>query len=117
MPVATNERRRSRAAECGQQFPPSDGECHTPLPCEVRKGTIPHHERAVLTARHPARAGRTPGTGCNGATPSLRVRPDFKRFIFGAPLQFLSELRDDVGARAFSEGERGPPNNGKPTSG
>src|SRR6516225_4410272 len=27
-----------RAAECGQQFPPSDGDCHTPLPCEVRKG-------------------------------------------------------------------------------
>src|SRR6516162_7410396 len=22
-------------AECGQQFPPSDGDCHTPLPCEV----------------------------------------------------------------------------------
>src|SRR5262249_3988328 len=27
-----------RAAESGQQFPPSDGDCHTPLPCEVRKG-------------------------------------------------------------------------------
>src|SRR5262249_26843877 len=29
--------RRRRAAECGRQFPPSDGDCHTPLPCEVRK--------------------------------------------------------------------------------
>src|SRR5262249_17902636 len=29
--------RRRRAAECGQQFPPSDGDCHAPLPCEVRK--------------------------------------------------------------------------------
>jgi hypothetical protein len=28
----------SRAAECDQQFPPSDGDCHTPLPREVRKG-------------------------------------------------------------------------------
>src|SRR6516165_5557482 len=28
---------RYRAAECGQQLPPSDGDCHTPLPCEVRK--------------------------------------------------------------------------------
>src|SRR5262249_13403885 len=28
----------SRAAECSQQFPPSDGACHTPLPCEVREG-------------------------------------------------------------------------------
>jgi len=29
--------RRRRAAECSQQFPPSDGDCHTPLPCEVRR--------------------------------------------------------------------------------
>src|SRR5262249_51846237 len=26
-----------RTAECGQQLPPFDGDCHTPLPCEVRK--------------------------------------------------------------------------------
>src|SRR5262249_50743412 len=26
-----------RAAECDQQFPSSEGDCHTPLPCEVRK--------------------------------------------------------------------------------
>src|SRR5262252_7725300 len=30
--------RGRRTAECSQQFPPSDGDCHTPLPCEVRKG-------------------------------------------------------------------------------
>src|SRR5262245_45543666 len=30
--------RSSCAAECGQQLPPSDGDCHTPLPCEVRRG-------------------------------------------------------------------------------
>src|SRR6516164_8255798 len=36
---ARRERPRGRrAAECGQQFPPSDGDCHTPLPREVRKG-------------------------------------------------------------------------------
>ena len=29
--------RHSRAAERDQQFPPSDSDCHTPLPCEVRK--------------------------------------------------------------------------------
>src|SRR5262249_4369275 len=29
--------RRPRAAESSQQSPPSDGDCHTPLPCEVRK--------------------------------------------------------------------------------
>src|SRR5262249_32017215 len=32
------KRPRRRAAECDQQLPPSDGDCHTPLPCEVRKG-------------------------------------------------------------------------------
>src|SRR5262249_35742252 len=37
---ATCERPRGRgAAERDQQFPPSDGDCHTPLPCELRKGT------------------------------------------------------------------------------
>src|SRR5262249_53427839 len=36
---ARRERPRGRrAAECDQQFPPSDGDCHPPLPCEVRKG-------------------------------------------------------------------------------
>src|SRR5262249_3452289 len=34
---ARRERPRGRAAERDQQFPPSDGDCHTPLPCEVRK--------------------------------------------------------------------------------
>src|SRR5262249_22004296 len=43
------ERPRSRrAAECSQQFPPSDRDCHTPLPCEVRKGngTTPQVSRS-----------------------------------------------------------------------
>jgi len=36
---APRERPRgSHTAKCGQQFPPSDGDCHTPLPCEVRGG-------------------------------------------------------------------------------
>src|SRR5262249_27752321 len=35
---ACRNRPRRRAAEGGQQLPPSDGDCHTPLPCEVRKG-------------------------------------------------------------------------------
>jgi len=41
------ERPGSRAAECSQQFPPSDGNCHTLVPREVRKETIQRHERAV----------------------------------------------------------------------
>src|SRR5262245_27815059 len=56
-----------RAAECSQQFPPSDGDCHTPLPCEVRKGK-----------------DTTPRACCpNSAAPGAAKRLDFKRFIFG----------------------------------
>src|SRR5262245_22297924 len=37
---AQSQERLPRAAmlPAGQQFPPSDGDCHTPLPREVRKG-------------------------------------------------------------------------------
>src|SRR5262249_46299489 len=35
---ARRERPRDRAADRRHQFPPSDGDCHAPLPCEVRKG-------------------------------------------------------------------------------
>ena len=38
--------RRRRAAECGQQFPPSDADCHLPLPCEVT-----HHWSSVSEVR------------------------------------------------------------------
>jgi len=70
---ARRERPRGRCtAECGQQFPPSDGECHTPLPCEVRTGTIPRHERAVFTA----------GKAQNG----LRSRPRCGRFLLIAQI-------------------------------
>src|SRR5215831_16947107 len=41
--------RRRRAAECGQQFPPSDGDCHTPLPCEVRRER--YHATSVPSSR------------------------------------------------------------------
>jgi hypothetical protein len=60
--------RRRRAAECGKQFPPSDGDCHTPLPCEVRK--LNATRVLSLTARYPAWAGRTPRH--SGAPASLR---------------------------------------------
>src|SRR5262245_4529984 len=61
----------SRTAECAQQFPPSDGDCHAPLPCEVRRGKNTTPRACCLTARHPARAGRTP-RHC-GAPASLRL--------------------------------------------
>src|SRR5262249_29872304 len=49
------ERPRGCAAEGSQQFPSSDGDCHTPLPCEVRKwnDTTPR-ARCPMTARPPA---------------------------------------------------------------
>src|SRR5262249_53443305 len=59
------------------------------------KERIPRHERAVLTARYPARAERMPGTGCNGAPPGLISRNLFS----AAPLHFLLDLRDDFDAR------------------
>src|SRR5262249_11542443 len=71
------------------------------------KGTIPRHERAVLTARHPARAGRTPGTGCDGAPPGARSGL-LSRVVCFAP-ECVAKLslrpranRDSVGLRGDS---------------
>src|SRR6516164_8310620 len=48
------ERPRGRAAECGQQLPPSDGDCHTPLPrARCVNGRISRHERAVPNSAAP----------------------------------------------------------------
>src|SRR5262245_31311253 len=44
----------SRAAECGQQLPPSDGDCHTPLPREVRKGKDTTPRACCPSAHGPA---------------------------------------------------------------
>src|SRR5262249_13700291 len=55
--------RRRRAAECGQQFPPSDGDCHTPLPCEVRK-------RNDTTPRACCPNSAAPGAGGARRTPA-----------------------------------------------
>ena len=42
--------RDRRAAECGQQFPPSDNECHIrPSHARCVNGTIPRRKRAVFT--------------------------------------------------------------------
>jgi hypothetical protein len=44
---ARREGPRDRAAaKCGQQFPPSDGDCH--MPSRARCVRIPRHERAVF---------------------------------------------------------------------
>src|SRR5262249_59656366 len=47
-----------RAAECSQQFPPSDGDGHTPLPCEVRKGNDTTPRACCPSIATPARAER-----------------------------------------------------------
>src|SRR5262249_19641988 len=92
------KKRGSRAAECDQQVPPSDGDCHTPLPCEVRRGQRYHAASLLsLTARHLARAERTPGTGWNGAPPGLISR----NLFLAGPLHFISDLREDIDARGF----------------
>jgi hypothetical protein len=48
---------RRCAPECGQQFPPSDGDRHTPLPCEVRKGNDTTSRESVV---FPFKEGWTP---------------------------------------------------------
>jgi len=57
-----------------------------------------YHATTVLslTARHPARAGRTPGTA-----PDPRLGLISRDLSSAAPLHFLSNLRDDVDARGF----------------
>src|SRR5262249_30836509 len=77
------ERPRGRAADCGQQFPPSDGDCHTPLPCEVRKGRIPRHERVVFTFKD----GRTLVASTSVSAASLRLYPPGRiRSIYREPI-------------------------------
>src|SRR5262249_12870332 len=95
---ARRERPRDRrAAECSQQFPPSEGGCHTPLPCEVRRR---NDSTPRACCPNPARSGPTPGTGCNGAPPGPRVRLDFKRFNFGCAASLpLGPARRCLGAR------------------
>src|SRR5262249_3761058 len=70
---ARGERPCRRAAECDQQFPPSDGDCHAPLPCEVRKGTIARHEGAVFTLKE-------------GWTAALAAQPKHERLSPVSPL-------------------------------
>jgi len=52
--------RDGRAAECGQQFPPSDGDCHTPLPREVRKNNDTTPRVCCPNSAAPGAGGRTP---------------------------------------------------------
>src|SRR5262249_14365643 len=82
-PARRERPRRRPAAECGQQFPPSDGDCHTPLPCEVRKGNEPRHERAVL----PFKDGRTLVASTSVSAASLCLYPPGRiRSIYREPI-------------------------------
>src|SRR5262249_39269206 len=70
------ERPRSRAAERDQQFPPSDGDCHTPLPCEVRKGNDTTTRASRL---HVRRAGMLVASTAIPAASFLRTPPSRPR--------------------------------------
>src|SRR5215471_17012572 len=99
---ARRERPRgSRAAECGQQFPPSDGDCHTPLPCEVRRER--YHATRVQSLR--LRRGRSwllppqspaltalllpPGSLANAAIAASRVGVARASVLPPVPISFL----------------------------
>src|SRR6516164_1225029 len=84
---ARRQRPRRRAAECSQQFPPSDSNCHTPLPCEVRKGTVSRHERRVFfTFKERAETARGAVTRYARGSPLLELdvgRPDHLAPLLG----------------------------------
>src|SRR5262245_14093097 len=78
--------RRCCAAECGQQFPPSDGDCHTPLPCEVRKGNDTTPRACSLHVQGGQDAGCChPASGSNAQFSALLPKADAVRRPIGKP--------------------------------
>src|SRR5262249_23394931 len=77
-------------AECGQQFPPSYGDCHTPLPREVRK-----EKNTTPRACCPNSAATRRGRGARRAQTERRPVREFgliSRDLFSAALlHFLSD--------------------------
>src|SRR5262249_20756804 len=63
------------------------------------RGIGPRHERAVLTARYPARARRTPGTGL-AARATLRLRRRWRGSV-GISQQLLRAVRRYAAAMAM----------------
>src|SRR5215472_10953176 len=62
--------RGRRAAECSQQFPPSDGDCHTPLPCEARRGKDTTPRACSLGVRGGAECWLLPPLSSASTTPA-----------------------------------------------
>src|SRR5262249_14120069 len=69
--------RRRSAAECGQQFPPSDGDCHTPSRARCVKPTIARLQRAVFTFKEGRMlvASTQPSASTTPAASSWRTLP------------------------------------------
>ena len=102
---ARRERPRGRrAAKCGQQIPPSDGDCHTPLPREVRKRKDTTPPVCCPNTAAPGASGGTPGTGCNGAPPGRPIRLDFKRLFSAGPFTSSRACGTMLTRAVFSEG-------------
>src|SRR6516164_1435395 len=72
-----------RAAECSQQFPPSDGDCHTPLPREVRKGNDTTPRACCPNSAAPGAGGAHARHRLQRSAAWPTIRLDFKRLIFG----------------------------------
>jgi len=60
------ERPRRRTAERGQQLPPSDGDCHMPLPCKVRRGNDTTSRACSLYVQGGPDAGCSPLSSASG---------------------------------------------------
>src|SRR5215831_9806927 len=87
--------RSSCAAECGQQLPPSDGDCHTPLPGEVRKGNDTTPRVCSLAVQGGQDAGCFHLAGRFGLDP-LRNRSDGQSFICLGAGTFEEEPRHEL---------------------
>jgi hypothetical protein len=91
-----------RAAECGQQFPPSDGDCHTPLPCEVRKWNDTTPRACCPNSAAPGAGGAHAGHGLQLSAAWPEDSGLISRGLSSAaPLHFISDLREDIDARGF----------------
>src|SRR5262249_59968013 len=101
--------RDCRAGERSQQFPPSDGDCHAPLPCEVREGND-------TTPRACCPNSAAPGAGGAHAGPAATERRPahdcglISRDYFRPPRFTSSRTCETMCGRAvFSEGDAARP--------
>src|SRR5262249_17690430 len=74
------ERPGRRAAKCGQQFPPSDGDCHTHSRAKVRKENDTTTRGAVPNSRSPDIRSYPLAGKCPPSVERRSLAPPLSRF-------------------------------------